>query len=70
MTGNPDAFGAEELAEMHRHRLQLATSAYEQILNRLWAGNGAGALAALAAIGSGKASTWPIIVALSARGYA
>lgn len=46
-----EPFGASYLAEWRSRRLEEAKSSYNQILNRLWASNGAGAAATLTAVG-------------------
>jgi hypothetical protein len=46
-----EPFGAAELAEWRKRRLEDAKSSYNQIINRLWAGNGSGTAAAVTAIG-------------------
>ena len=51
-----EPFGAEAAQEGVERRLKSAKKSYNQILNRLWAGNSAGALAAVGALGSGKIS--------------
>jgi hypothetical protein len=46
-----EPFGASDLADWRGRRLEEAKSSYNQILNRLWAGNGAGAAASLTVVG-------------------
>lgn len=66
MTDGSEGFGAGAVRQELQQRLTRARKSYEQIINRLWAGNGAGVLSALAAIGSGKASGTATFVALCA----
>lgn len=46
-----EPFGASYLADWRSRRLEEAKSSYNQILNRLWASNGAGAAATLTVVG-------------------
>jgi len=64
VTEDSGPFGREVVVEILQRRLQVAASSYEQIINRLWAGNGAGVVATLAAIGTGKASSAVVFVVL------
>jgi hypothetical protein len=44
-------FGGAAARKELRRRFERARNSYDQTLNRLWAGNSAGALAAIAALG-------------------
>jgi hypothetical protein len=66
MNEKEEPFGAEEVREGLKRRFESAKNSYNQILNRLWTGNAAGALAAVGALGSGKiADTKLLLLALS-----
>ncbi len=66
MNEKEEPFGAEAAREGLRSRFEGAKASYNQILNRLWAGNTAGALAAVGALGSGKiGDTKLLLLALS-----
>ena len=54
------------LDELINRRLESAKRSYEEIVNRLWAGNAAGVFAVLGAVESGKVLGWTIIAALYA----
>ncbi|SRR5260221_6495928 len=57
MTGErsqDEPFGAEAAHEGVKRRFENVKNSYDQILNRLWAGNSAGTLAAIGALGSEK----------------
>jgi hypothetical protein len=47
-----------------RVELENAKKSYDQVLNRLWAGNSVGALTAIGALGAGKLSTIELLPAL------
>jgi hypothetical protein len=59
-----EPFGADAVPEGAARRLENAKKSYDQILNRLSAGNSAGALAAIAALGADKLSTKELLPAL------
>jgi hypothetical protein len=52
--------------EARRRRLEDAKKSYEQVINRLWAGNAAGIFAVLGALETEKTRGLPIFVALCA----
>lgn len=61
-----EPFGAGAVRQGVKRRFKSAKRSYNQTLNRLWAGNSAGALAAVGALGSGKISdTELLLLALS-----
>lgn len=61
-----EPFGAATAREGLKSRSERARNAYDQILNRLWAGNSAGVLVATGILGSGKISdTKLLLLALS-----
>lgn len=61
-----EPFGAHAVRKGLKRRFESAKNSYNQNLNRLWAGNSAGALAAVGALGSGSVSdTKLLLLALS-----
>jgi hypothetical protein len=52
MSDPDEPFGAEVARKGTSRRLKISRKSYDQILNRLWAGNSAGALAAIGALGA------------------
>jgi hypothetical protein len=66
MTDNSEPFGASALSKMLSGCLEEAKKSYEQFVNRLWAGNGAGAVVALTAINGGKTHDFKLLLALCA----
>jgi hypothetical protein len=59
-----EPFGAEAVREGAARRLEDARQSYAQTLNRLWAGNSAGTLTAIGALGAGKLDTKELLPAL------
>ncbi len=67
MTNNLEAtepFGADDHRKARNHSVKDAEKTYDQILNRLWAGNGGGSLAVLGIVGAGKFSSAEMLPAV------
>src|SRR5271166_2026419 len=63
-TDLPESSDQSIVEEARRRRLEDAKKAYEQAINRLWAGNAAGMFAVLGAFTTGKVQGFAIFAAL------
>jgi hypothetical protein len=60
--GHEEPFGAEVVRQGVKRRFENAKNSYNQVLNRLWAGNSAGVLTAIGTLGSGRVSNTRLLL--------